>query len=363
MGSEQPGLQGGIAAYSRGLELHDLRGPFQLEPFYKPSTASNTTQQIRTQRIKAIFHEDGKSNIRARKTRRRDGDSPPSCQSPHRNAGVSPAAGALRPARGRARRRGPHAAPPGPRPRAPHRRPGRSKGRRRPGPPPTRQVVGPLVQDSFHRSELRSGPHPPAPPAERAGAAAEPGLGSPLLFARRRSRPAQLGSVQKRRGPRRPRRRHPPGGALRAPHARFRGRSLTAVLLPGPSHPDGRLRPSGRGATPAKRDGPQAEPAPGCAGPAGGPGAGRGGGEDRGAAPPRCLQPQEQEGGPAERALRRLPGQQRLQVLLQVGAAAVDVARPSPSSGHGSGRQRRSSSSQAPSPCMYQVPRVREGKR
>jgi len=28
-GCEQPGLQGGVPAYSRGLELDDLKGPFQ----------------------------------------------------------------------------------------------------------------------------------------------------------------------------------------------------------------------------------------------------------------------------------------------------------------------------------------------
>jgi len=33
-GCEQPGLEGGDPAYSRGLELHDLKGPFQPNPFY-----------------------------------------------------------------------------------------------------------------------------------------------------------------------------------------------------------------------------------------------------------------------------------------------------------------------------------------
>ena len=32
---EQPGLEGGVPAYSRGLELHDLKGPFQPKPFYE----------------------------------------------------------------------------------------------------------------------------------------------------------------------------------------------------------------------------------------------------------------------------------------------------------------------------------------
>jgi len=31
---EQPGLEGGIPAYSRGLELGDLQGLFQPKPFY-----------------------------------------------------------------------------------------------------------------------------------------------------------------------------------------------------------------------------------------------------------------------------------------------------------------------------------------
>ena len=33
-GCEQPCLEGGIPAYSRGLELDDLKGPFQHKPFY-----------------------------------------------------------------------------------------------------------------------------------------------------------------------------------------------------------------------------------------------------------------------------------------------------------------------------------------
>jgi len=31
---EQPGLEGGVPAYSRGLELDDLEDPFQPKPFY-----------------------------------------------------------------------------------------------------------------------------------------------------------------------------------------------------------------------------------------------------------------------------------------------------------------------------------------
>jgi len=30
----QPRLEGGVPAHSRGLELDDLKGPFQLKPFY-----------------------------------------------------------------------------------------------------------------------------------------------------------------------------------------------------------------------------------------------------------------------------------------------------------------------------------------
>ena len=32
-GFEQPGLEGGVLAYNRGLELSDLKGPFQSKPF------------------------------------------------------------------------------------------------------------------------------------------------------------------------------------------------------------------------------------------------------------------------------------------------------------------------------------------
>jgi len=34
MGCEQPGLEGGVSAYSRGLELDDPKGPFHPYPFY-----------------------------------------------------------------------------------------------------------------------------------------------------------------------------------------------------------------------------------------------------------------------------------------------------------------------------------------
>ena len=36
-GCEQPGLERGVPAYSRGLERDDgLKGPFQPKPFYDP---------------------------------------------------------------------------------------------------------------------------------------------------------------------------------------------------------------------------------------------------------------------------------------------------------------------------------------
>jgi len=37
-GCEQPGLEGGVPAYSRGLELGDLKGPFQPKPFFNSMT-------------------------------------------------------------------------------------------------------------------------------------------------------------------------------------------------------------------------------------------------------------------------------------------------------------------------------------
>ena len=37
-GCEQPGLEGGVPAYSRQLGLDDVRGPFQPKPFYDSMT-------------------------------------------------------------------------------------------------------------------------------------------------------------------------------------------------------------------------------------------------------------------------------------------------------------------------------------
>ena len=38
-GFEQPGLEGGVPAYGRGLEIDDLRAPFQPKPAYYSMTA------------------------------------------------------------------------------------------------------------------------------------------------------------------------------------------------------------------------------------------------------------------------------------------------------------------------------------
>ena len=40
-GFEQPALEGGVPAYSRGVELEDLRGPFQPKPFRGSMNACN----------------------------------------------------------------------------------------------------------------------------------------------------------------------------------------------------------------------------------------------------------------------------------------------------------------------------------
>jgi len=41
-GFEQPGLLGGVPACSRGVELDDLKGPFQPNPFYDSIMLINT---------------------------------------------------------------------------------------------------------------------------------------------------------------------------------------------------------------------------------------------------------------------------------------------------------------------------------
>jgi len=38
------GHQGGVPVYSRGLELHDLKGPFQPKPFYDSLTQSSYSE-------------------------------------------------------------------------------------------------------------------------------------------------------------------------------------------------------------------------------------------------------------------------------------------------------------------------------
>ena len=43
-GCEQPGLKGGVPAYSRGLELSELKGPFQPKPFCDYMTSIANTE-------------------------------------------------------------------------------------------------------------------------------------------------------------------------------------------------------------------------------------------------------------------------------------------------------------------------------
>ena len=43
-GSEQPGLEEGVPACSRGLELDDLKDPFQPNPFYNSMMTSSLIQ-------------------------------------------------------------------------------------------------------------------------------------------------------------------------------------------------------------------------------------------------------------------------------------------------------------------------------
>ena len=44
-GCEQPGVEGGVPAYSRGLERDDLRGPFQPKPFYDNPLINHVLQR------------------------------------------------------------------------------------------------------------------------------------------------------------------------------------------------------------------------------------------------------------------------------------------------------------------------------
>ncbi|XP_015723815.1 peptidyl-prolyl cis-trans isomerase FKBP7 [Coturnix japonica] len=184
MAFKQPGLRGGIPAYSNGLELDHLKGPLQPKPFYKPITESNTTQQVRTQQIKANSQEDGRERATSELVERDAGTEAPHpiARAPAKRRAHPCSRSQLLGTRQDAMPEpGAHRQNPRARPRAPHRRPSRPNGRRRPGLPPTRQVVGPLVQDSLHRSEPRSGPHPPDPPRGKAGAATEIKLGSSLI--------------------------------------------------------------------------------------------------------------------------------------------------------------------------------------
>ena len=52
MGCEQPGLEGGVPAYNRGLELDDLKGPFQSKSFY--DSKHRALYHIRTKRSKTV---------------------------------------------------------------------------------------------------------------------------------------------------------------------------------------------------------------------------------------------------------------------------------------------------------------------
>jgi len=49
-GCEQPGLEGGVPAYSRWLELDNVKGPFQTKPFYDSMIPSWGSTEIQTAR-------------------------------------------------------------------------------------------------------------------------------------------------------------------------------------------------------------------------------------------------------------------------------------------------------------------------
>ena len=46
-GFEQPGLEGGVPAYSSGLELDDLKSPFRPKPFCDSVKQGNMEQNIK----------------------------------------------------------------------------------------------------------------------------------------------------------------------------------------------------------------------------------------------------------------------------------------------------------------------------
>ena len=54
-GFEQSGLEGGVPAYSRGLELDDLKGPLQLKPFY--DSMNNSNFQMSKNKIMRFVHQ------------------------------------------------------------------------------------------------------------------------------------------------------------------------------------------------------------------------------------------------------------------------------------------------------------------
>ena len=66
-GFEQPGLEGGVPAYSRGLELGDLKGPFQPKPFYDSMIVllhSQHAEECSSSSAQALKLEEQKQNSR-----------------------------------------------------------------------------------------------------------------------------------------------------------------------------------------------------------------------------------------------------------------------------------------------------------
>jgi len=47
-GFEQPGIEGGVPAYSRGLELGDLKSPLQPKPLYDISSQGQSANPFTT---------------------------------------------------------------------------------------------------------------------------------------------------------------------------------------------------------------------------------------------------------------------------------------------------------------------------
>jgi len=51
-GCEQPGLEGGVLAYSRRLKLKDIKGAFQPKPFYDSMILSTSYRDIHFQGVR-----------------------------------------------------------------------------------------------------------------------------------------------------------------------------------------------------------------------------------------------------------------------------------------------------------------------